>query len=134
MKEKIKRNFLWMSFLVVILSSLLISGCPKSSQTVPSETAPPAGEKKGTSGVVAPAAEEGPISSGSILLNPAVSKDARVIQSRLAELGLYQGAIDGIWGKMSRAGLKSFKEQNSLENPEKWDKETQILLFRGTNK
>lgn len=123
-----------MTLLVVWLSVFLLSGCPKSKQTVPSETAPPAEEKKGTSGTVAPVVEEGPIASGSILLNLAVSKDAKIIQSRLAEQGLYKGAMDGIWGKLSRAALKAFKEQNSLENPEKWDKETQILLFRGTNK
>ena len=134
MEKKIRRNFWWMSLWVMILTTLLISGCPKSKQTVPSETAPPGEEKKGTSGTVAPGAEEGPISSGSVLLNPAVPKDAKTIQSRLTEQGLYRGAIDGIWGKLSRAALKSFKEQNSLENPDKWDKETQILLFRGTNK
>ena len=133
--EAKRRNLCWVSFLVMVLSIILISGCPKSQQTVPTETAPAsAGGKKEAPGSVTPVAEEGPIASGLVLLNFAVSKDAKIIQSRLAELGLYQGAIDGIWGKLSRAALKSFKEQNSLENPGKWDKETQMLLFRGTNK
>ncbi|OGP66744.1 MAG: hypothetical protein A2170_02290 [Deltaproteobacteria bacterium RBG_13_53_10] len=74
-----------------------------------------------------------PISSGSLLLDPSEPPDAKKIQARLAELGLYQGAIDGIWGKGSRAGLKLFKQEQSLKNPDKWDKETQVLLFRGTN-
>jgi len=67
------------------------------------------------------------------LLNPAVPEDAKMIQARLAERGFYEGAIDGIWGKGSRAGIKSFKEKHSLKDPDRWDKETQMLLFRGTN-
>ena len=73
------------------------------------------------------------ISSGLVLLNPSVPQDTKKIQTRLAELGLYSGAIDGIWGKGSQAGLKSFKKKQSLKNPDKWDKETQLLLFRGTH-
>ena len=86
--------------------------------------------------VAAPSSSEStldPIASGSTLLNPAVPWDAEMIQTRLAKLGLYGGPIDGIWGKGSRAGLKAFKEKNSLENPEKWDKKTQVLLFSGTD-
>ena len=73
------------------------------------------------------------ISSGLVLLNPSVPEDTKKIQTRLAELGLYSGAIDGIWGKGSQAGLKSFKKRQSLKNPDKWDKETQLLLFRETH-
>ena len=75
-----------------------------------------------------------PISSGLTLLDPAVSRDAQMIQSRLAELGLYKGAIDGIWGRGSRAALRAFKERNALGDPETWNRETQILLFRETSK
>jgi peptidoglycan hydrolase-like protein with peptidoglycan-binding domain len=57
-----------------------------------------------------------------------------MIQTRLAELGLYKGAIDGKWGRGSRAALKAFKEKNALGDPETWDRETQILLFRETGK
>ena len=53
-----------------------------------------------------------------------------MIQTRLAEMGLYKAAIDGIWGKGSEAALKAFKEKNSLSNPGSWDKETQMLLFK----
>ena len=76
---------------------------------------------------------QNPILSGSFLLDPSAPQDAKKIQARLAELGLYEGPIDGIWGKGSRAGLRLFKEEQSLKNPDKWDKETQMLLFRGTN-
>jgi len=75
-----------------------------------------------------------PLASGTVLLTPANPQDAQTIQGRLAELGFYSGAVDGIWGRDSRAALRDFKEKNSLPNPEKWDKETQIHLFKGTSK
>jgi peptidoglycan hydrolase-like protein with peptidoglycan-binding domain len=78
----------------------------------------------------APGDSQESISSGSILLTPSSSQDARKIQTRLQELGLYKGPIDGIWGKGSQAALNAFKKQNSLADPDKWDKETQMLLFK----
>ena len=78
----------------------------------------------------APGDSQESISSGSILLNPSSSQDARKIQTRIQELGLYKGPIDGIWGKGSQAALNAFKKQNSLADPDKWDKETQMLLFK----
>ena len=74
-----------------------------------------------------------PISSGSIILDPSEPLDAKKIQARLADLGLYEGTIDGIWGKGSRAGLRLFKQEHALKNLDMWDKETQMLLFRATN-
>jgi peptidoglycan hydrolase-like protein with peptidoglycan-binding domain len=73
-------------------------------------------------------------SSGAVILDPAIPRDAMVIQKRLADAGLYTGTIDGIWGRGSRAGLRSFKEEHSLTNPDVWDKETQILLFGDTRR
>jgi peptidoglycan hydrolase-like protein with peptidoglycan-binding domain len=78
----------------------------------------------------APGDSQESISSGSALLNPSSSQDARKIQTRLQELGLYKGPIDGLWGKGSQAALNAFKKQNSLADPDKWDKETQMLLFK----
>jgi peptidoglycan hydrolase-like protein with peptidoglycan-binding domain len=75
-----------------------------------------------------------PLVSGTVILTPSNPQDAQTIQGRLAEVGLYGGPVDGIWGKDSRAALRDFKEKNSLPNPEKWDKETQIHLFKGTSK
>ena len=66
------------------------------------------------------------------LLNPAVPEDARIIQTRLAELGFYDLPIDGIWGKGSRTALMAFKEKNSLGSSDTWDNETQTLLLRET--
>ena len=79
-----------------------------------------------------PGAEEvaqDPIASGAVLLNPSVFEDAKAIQSRLAELGVYKMAIDGMWGRDSRAALRFFKEENNLKFPDQWDKETQVALF-----
>lgn len=76
---------------------------------------------------------EGPISTGAITLNPSRSTDARLIQSRLAELGLYMDRIDGIWGKNSKIALERFKARHQLPNPDKWDMPTQIRLFQDTN-
>jgi len=69
------------------------------------------------------------IASGAVLLNPSVFEDAKAIQSRLAELGVYKMAIDGVWGRDSRAALRFFKEENNLKFPDQWDKETQVALF-----
>ncbi len=73
------------------------------------------------------------LASGSVFLNPSNANDAQTIQGRLAEIGVYSGGIDGIWGKGSRAALKQFKVKNGLPNPERWDKETQMLLFKGSS-
>jgi peptidoglycan hydrolase-like protein with peptidoglycan-binding domain len=74
-----------------------------------------------------------PIASASIVLNPLVPQDAQIIQTRLAQLGFYKGSIDGIWGKGSRGALQAFKERHSLEDANKWNKETQRALFRGAS-
>lgn len=98
---------------------------PRPAEETPAQRPTTIGQKD------QPAAEasQDPIASGSILLNPSISQDAKTIQSRLAELGFYKGTIDGLWGKGSRTALKSFKEKNSLKKPDSWDKETQMALF-----
>ena len=77
-------------------------------------------------------AEPGPISTGALALSPARSTDAKLIQRRLADLGLYLDRIDGIWGRNSRIALERFKMQHQLPGPDKWDMPTQIKLFQGT--
>ncbi len=152
-----KKTFCGAIFLAIVLSILLLTGChratkgpsdetkkepapegapaqqEKGKETKPSAPAVPAATPKATPAVTAEPPVD-PIASGTTLLDPAIAKDAEMIQTRLVELGLYKGAIDGIWGKGSRAGLKAFKEQNSLKDPDKWDKETQILLFGGSDR
>jgi len=103
---------------------------PEPEATQEMRPQPRNGEKTG------PPVSEGTekaISREARLLNPAVPQDARMIQILLADLGFYSGAIDGIWGKGSQAALTAFKQEQSLQNPEKWDLETQMLLFRGRN-
>jgi peptidoglycan hydrolase-like protein with peptidoglycan-binding domain len=134
--KKPQRTFRKIIFLTVALSCLVLWGCPKAKQTPSDETkmetsetapAPP----RTTPGTPAPA--KGPVASELTLLNLAVQKDAQMIQTRLSVLGLYKGPIDGIWGKGSAAGLKAFKEKNALADPDKWDRETQVLLFSETD-
>jgi len=137
-------------FLVVVLFALLASGCPKAQETA----SPTAEERKEASGVAkpermppqavrapadkpalpAPQTTQPSVLSGETVLDPTVPRDAKMIQARLAELGLYRGHVDGVWGRLSRAALKSFKEKNGLGDPESWNKETQIRLFRETGK
>jgi Putative peptidoglycan binding domain len=76
--------------------------------------------------------QKGALSSGSVILNPSNRKDARIIQSRLSELGYYNIAIDGAFGKGSRKSLQKFKKENNLNNDSNWDIKTQKALFKGT--
>ncbi len=99
----------------------------------PGPAVPPAPGPVATAASSGPEPEQDPITNGTALLNPTLPADAQIIQSRFLELGLYSGAVDGIWGKGSKGALKSFKEQNSLTDPDKWDKETQMRLFRETS-
>lgn len=145
--RKTQRLFLGMVFLSVFLAAFVLPGCHRARKAPSDETTKegaetnPAQQEKGKSSEssILPGTEpepsvsiSDPIATGSTLLNPAVPSDAEMIQTRLVELGLYRGPVDGIWGRGSRDGLKAFKEKNSLDNPEKWDKETQVLLFGGT--
>ncbi|MBW8269944.1 peptidoglycan-binding domain-containing protein [Caldovatus aquaticus] len=61
---------------------------------------------------LAPAAaqpESGLVSSQS--LAPA---SVRLVQQRLREIGVYQGALDGVWGPDSQAALERFQQGRSL--------------------
>lgn len=55
--------------------------------------------------------------------------DASIIQSRLAELGFYNMAVDGIWGQGSSNALRDFQQANALEPSGAWNMETQKRLF-----
>ncbi len=155
---QINENYLRMVFVWMILVAFLVTGCPKK-QTIPSpaeekkeaseltppqqapqepERAQPTPPRIPPSPRPTPPAPPPPASApkyqalanGETLLDPAVKENAELIQTRLADLGLYKSPIDGIWGKGSQAALRMFKKQNSLVNPERWDRETQMLLFR----
>lgn len=76
--------------------------------------------------------QKGPIASGKVFLNPLLKKDAKQIQSRLAELGYYEMKVDGMFGEGSRSSLKKFREDNGLGKNALWDIETQKALFSGS--
>jgi Putative peptidoglycan binding domain len=78
--------------------------------------------------------DQGPIAMGSIFLNPSVKDDAKLIQHRLGELGYYNMAVDGSFGKGSKKSLQKFKKENNLNNDTNWDIKTQKELFKGSNR
>jgi hypothetical protein len=74
----------------------------------------------------------GSISSGEVFLNPAVIKDAKIIQKRLSEMGFYNMKVDGALGNGSKKSLGNFKKSNGLANDSVWDLKTQKVLFKGS--
>ncbi len=54
-------------------------------------------------------------------------------QSRLAALGFYAAAIDGVWGPGSRRALIEFKRRAGLPADADWDRPTQNRLFQATD-
>ena len=77
------------------------------------------------------ASEDGLVPGGhSLLRDVQVVEDARAVQRRLAELGHFSGVLSGVWGRVSRAALRSFKEANGLARDANWDAETERALFR----
>jgi peptidoglycan hydrolase-like protein with peptidoglycan-binding domain len=62
-------------------------------------------------------------------LNTSNRNDARVIQTRLAELGFYNMAIDGLWGQGSRTALQNFQRTKGLTASGEWNTQTQMILF-----
>ena len=80
------------------------------------------------------ASAEGPLASGHVFLNPAKRDDARVIQTRLAELGFYNMAIDGLWGPGSRGALQGFQRSINITANGEWTMQSQMRLFSGTGK
>ena len=76
----------------------------------------------------------GPISSGQTLLNPALRTDAKLIQTRLKELGYYGGQVDGMFGKGSYRALENYSLSAGIPGSGRWDLTLQKELFKGTGK
>ena len=57
----------------------------------------------------------------------------RRTQARLAELGLYSGALDGVFGDGTRNALESFQKDNDLPVNGMPDQRTLLMLFRTKN-
>lgn len=83
---------------------------------------------------VAGVSAEGPIGLGSYALNTSRRDEASLIQSRLAELGFYRMAVDGLWGPGSRRALEAFQGAVGLAPNGTWNMQTQLKLFSGTGK
>jgi peptidoglycan hydrolase-like protein with peptidoglycan-binding domain len=60
--------------------------------------------------------------------DPGKPADAARAQKRLAELGFFNGRIDGAWGPASRAALRDFKVVNGLAADDRWDVLTSAFL------
>lgn len=64
------------------------------------------------------------------LLNLRNPDNARLVQTRLRELGYYQARIDGGFGPVSLAALRAFKRDHPrLPADGEWDIETQRILL-----
>lgn len=55
--------------------------------------------------------------------------DVMEIQKKLSDLGLYKGAMDGIWGPNSKAGLRRFKTDHNLGDDDDYDAPTERYMF-----
>jgi peptidoglycan hydrolase-like protein with peptidoglycan-binding domain len=62
-------------------------------------------------------------------LHPLNKDDALQINSKLREMGLYQGKNDFLWSMTSRAALREFKAKNDLPADDDWDAATEQRLF-----
>lgn len=74
-------------------------------------------------------ADTQPSKQNAALLSPANPADTRAVQSRLKELGLYRGKIDGIWGKHTQAAVDAFRRIRGISSNQKWDTATQQALL-----
>ncbi len=68
------------------------------------------------------------IPSGPVKLN-SQGNDAKLVQSRLKDLGYYRGRVDGKFGSQSVLALKKFQENNGLEPDGIAGETTYQLLF-----
>lgn len=95
-------------FSMAALSAMPGANSPPDDGTQPFETAypPPPGAK----------------------LNPLNRPDAERIQQRLADLGYYEGEIDGLWGIAARSAVHEFKTTNHLSGDDEWDAATELAL------
>jgi hypothetical protein len=64
-----------------------------------------------------------------LLSSPAIPDNVIDVQTRLTQLGYLIGPADGVWGRKSRAALKSFKNANGLSSSEAWDSAVSARLF-----
>lgn len=73
----------------------------------------------------APTAPEAPPAPRNVL-DP---DEGRVVQTRLASLGFYEGDPSAPWGTQSRQALREFKVAHQLAGDDVWDEVTERVLF-----
>ncbi|NLB90162.1 MAG: SH3 domain-containing protein [Clostridiales bacterium] len=83
----------------------------------------PATAKPAPSPAPLPSPPKNPVKKGD------TGDDSALVQERLADLGYYQGMIDGIFGSSSVTALQQFQQQNYLQADGVAGKETLVLLF-----
>ena len=83
-----------------------VAPVPATPMTV--HTAAPAVADDTTGSVAAPAAPQ------VIPDAPVGNKDAFAVQKKLAELGLFDGTVDGFYGPMTARAIRAFEERNGL--------------------
>ena len=66
--------------------------------------------------------------------SPAMSQNTIAqVQTRLAQAGDYSGAIDGLWGPATEAGVRSYQMQHNLNATGQLDGDTLAALNLGGN-
>lgn len=91
----------------------------------------PAGIESYAASQVRAQSETSPVPRETRLLDVSNNNDASVIQKRLAEMGFYNMAVDGLWGPGSSESLRNFQKSKGLESSGVWDMQTQRMLFPG---
>jgi LAS superfamily LD-carboxypeptidase LdcB len=75
-----------------------------------------------------------PAPTAALLMMDSIGRDVMDLQSRLRDLGYYQGEIDGIFGKGTFAAVVLFQGQNALDTDGIVGTATKTLLFSNSAK
>jgi peptidoglycan hydrolase-like protein with peptidoglycan-binding domain len=115
---------------------------PVAADAANADPAALATESGGSADVVADssAAAAGAVATDAVVLPPAEpappakprynKDDVRWIQQRLQELGYYNGAIDGAYGRVTREAIKSYQVDQELEQDGRPTPELREFMWR----
>jgi hypothetical protein len=101
---------------------------PQASNAPPAPQAVAPRQAPATPGA---AGGQGPVGRGLSFLNPLFPDDMTLIQTRLAQLGHYTGAVDGSFGPMTQKAMDDFAVRHGFPKGQ-WSLGLQKALFRGT--
>lgn len=96
----------------------------------PTPTAPPSSAKS-ASRTAAPLATALTQKNVTVMRKGVKGEAVKQVQLRLAELGYYAGAIDGVYDQDDIEAVKTFQKKNSLDVDGVAGLQTQVLLFSG---